>query len=543
MKTANGIIAIVGLVIFGFMASCTHRGPDIVGTGSGTESALVYGITGMAVDTTGKAVEGASVLLRPRKEPIITDTCNTARFDSVLTDSNGIFLFRNTLPGQYNIEIHDQQHQAILVQCVQPITDTLVNLGQNILRPTGVLRGRVQFQGIPSTYYANLYLREIYNHMIALDSGKFEIPLAAGNYSLQVVPLSHNYIVVDTFDIKVKPGDTTDIIIYVPLLNASNLDSNYIKDTIAVRAILDSNNISYPVKFFTWVKDGRITAFRCDFHWWTSSETADSVDLFVIPDEIGELSMLSSIEINGNNYYEYSTIYNKYHNYNDPNDTLTTMRISQKVSQLKSLISLKIKYKKLKVIPTLTGSKYLERLELIGCRIETVPDFIFDLSNLNVLNLQKNVIPMISSGIGKLQNLTYLDSSETYLSQMPYEISELAKLTYLDLSFNRLTNILGIEKLANLEELNIGANQITALPDAINKLSSLHYLFVGGNQLTQLPGGITQWSCYIDVMGNMLCDIPPETMTWITAHQVYTGSNCYRCTDTTSYWMKYQTCN
>ncbi|KAL6590712.1 L domain-like protein [Neocallimastix sp. 'constans'] len=132
--------------------------------------------------------------------------------------------------------------------------------------------------------------------------------------------------------------------------------------------------------------------------------------------------------------------------------------------------------------------KNLEKLSIIGttyncnedinlfegyyCPLATIPKSIFNLSKL------KEFTTDISSlkNINKLSNLEYLNLDRNYMKSIPSSIGELKNLVFLDLSGNDITEIPSfIGNLSSLEKLILNDNLFTKLPSSIGNLSKLKY--------------------------------------------------------------------
>lgn len=100
-------------------------------------------------------------------------------------------------------------------------------------------------------------------------------------------------------------------------------------------------------------------------------------------------------------------------------------------------------------------------LDLSASELTKVPDNVFRISGLTVLNVSHNRITgSIQTEIGKLVNLQVLDASYNQMTGVPAEIGHLSELEMLNLSNNRLTGLpheLG--DLKKLKTLDISGNK------------------------------------------------------------------------------------
>jgi internalin A len=148
--------------------------------------------------------------------------------------------------------------------------------------------------------------------------------------------------------------------------------------------------------------------------------------------------------------------------------------------------------RKLTAIPSeVFELEQLEALDLSHNRLAIVPDSIIQLQNLALLNLSDNELKVVPDVIDQLHNLTSLDLSNNELIAVPNVLGQLRNLTSLDLSNNKLIavpNALG--QLQNLTLLNLNLNQLVALPEAIAQLQNLTIFLLAGNCFQFIPDSI-----------------------------------------------------
>ena len=106
------------------------------------------------------------------------------------------------------------------------------------------------------------------------------------------------------------------------------------------------------------------------------------------------------------------------------------------------------------------SGEYSPTFDLSGKGLKTVPTEIFSRNDLKELDLSHNQISgSLTSEINKLKNLEVLDISSNQMTGVPAEIGQLSNLKILDLSFNLISGLpheLG--NLKNLKELYINGN-------------------------------------------------------------------------------------
>lgn len=108
------------------------------------------------------------------------------------------------------------------------------------------------------------------------------------------------------------------------------------------------------------------------------------------------------------------------------------------------------------------------------------------------LYLRGRKLKEIPSCIGNLDNLQELELGNNQLIILPETIGNLYNLELLSIDKNKLTNLPeSIGNLFNLKDLELYENQLTNLPESIGNLYNLENLFLSKNQLTNLPESIS----------------------------------------------------
>ena len=129
-------------------------------------------------------------------------------------------------------------------------------------------------------------------------------------------------------------------------------------------------------------------------------------------------------------------------------------------------------------------------LDLKGKRLSKIPDAVTELSEIEKLVLDRNMLIQLPTSISKLKNLTALtmDGPSNNLSELPAEIGDLRELRMLSVSNNQLVGLpISIQRLTKLEELHLDGNKLTELPAEIGDLRKLS---MSNNQLIGLPTSI-----------------------------------------------------
>ena len=118
-------------------------------------------------------------------------------------------------------------------------------------------------------------------------------------------------------------------------------------------------------------------------------------------------------------------------------------------------------------IPAVNGSPIVianNKLDLSNQNLTKVPEYVFNLTKLEELNLSNNQLTgAIQSQIGQLKKLKVLNASDNFMTGVPAEVGQLINLQVLDLSDNQLTGLPNeLGNLKNLQTFNISGNNYSA---------------------------------------------------------------------------------
>ncbi|XP_078583899.1 uncharacterized protein LOC144866412 [Branchiostoma floridae x Branchiostoma japonicum] len=156
----------------------------------------------------------------------------------------------------------------------------------------------------------------------------------------------------------------------------------------------------------------------------------------------------------------------------------------------------------------LNGRLYLD---FTNKRLTSIPEQVFDITDLEYLDLSKNKLTTIHESIGRLQKLYRLDADDNKLTSLPQEIASLQNLEELYLQTNTLTELPSeVGELKKLGWLYINDNQLVTLPASICSLRNLKMLVASNNELSELPAGFEQLQnlTKLYVGGNKLTELP-----------------------------------
>lgn len=124
------------------------------------------------------------------------------------------------------------------------------------------------------------------------------------------------------------------------------------------------------------------------------------------------------------------------------------------------------KNKKINGIANLTELKYLNLDEF---NFTSIPEEIFQLKNLVVLDLSMNQIKELPSAIAALSNLRELELTNNCFSGIPANIDLLPNLEYLTINNADFSGLLK-------PEMNMCENEMSSFPDVLSKMKQMKHV-------------------------------------------------------------------
>ncbi|XP_032875837.1 plant intracellular Ras-group-related LRR protein 7-like isoform X1 [Amblyraja radiata] len=120
--------------------------------------------------------------------------------------------------------------------------------------------------------------------------------------------------------------------------------------------------------------------------------------------------------------------------------------------------------------------------------LREIPPDIGSLENLEILTLSNNQLSCLPAEMEKLQKLQSLHLANNNFLELPVQVCQLCRLTFLDACDNKIKFIPhSICNLKYLETLLLYFNALQSLPDSICNLTLLRTLWLGNNNLRNLP--------------------------------------------------------
>lgn len=181
-------------------------------------------------------------------------------------------------------------------------------------------------------------------------------------------------------------------------------------------------------------------------------------------------------------------------------------------------LSLVLSPSELTSFPSSIGNlQELRKIDVCSNKLSTFPD-TSAMSGLSWLDLGDNQFTTLPPTIFTTPNLTFLNLFGNQLSSLPPELDKLVQLKKLYLGYNQLDDSSFpddsfFSSLVQLEELFLGGNLLTTLPNCLANLSSLTELCCSNCRLLDLPGsviGALSKLKHLHLTCNQLTSLPPE---------------------------------
>ncbi|KAJ6636220.1 Leucine-rich repeat-containing protein 47 [Pseudolycoriella hygida] len=159
--------------------------------------------------------------------------------------------------------------------------------------------------------------------------------------------------------------------------------------------------------------------------------------------------------------------------------------------------------------PQISNLTNLQTILLFGNQLSELPKSIGKLDKLKLLDVSRNKLASLPQEMSDLINLTTINLSNNELESFPTQL-KLTKLGQLDLSYNKLADFPDIcnEQFTNLSELKLQNNEIIEIPHHIQFLINLKHFNMSVNRVTALPKALASISKLKDLHldGNPISD-------------------------------------
>jgi|GEM_PF-1146982 Leucine-rich repeat (LRR) protein len=250
---------------------------------------------------------------------------------------------------------------------------------------------------------------------------------------------------------------------------------DYACDSSTVRQILDYNGLdTVNVKNVTGVHNNRIDSLNLT-----------GKGIRVLPAALGNLSSLKYLFLG---CIRFSGVAR------DPIcNSLDSL--PEEIGKLSELVGLNLDGNNLVKLPSsIGGLKKLSGLILEHNNLASLPAAIGELTELNSISLGYNPLLTLPDEIGALRKLRYFNLYATDIQKLPNTIGNWSNLQYIIIANTELTTLPNeFGKLTALVQAELYRNKLTSLPDSIVKLNNLQYLFVEYNRLCSPSNDIIKW--------------------------------------------------
>lgn len=140
-------------------------------------------------------------------------------------------------------------------------------------------------------------------------------------------------------------------------------------------------------------------------------------------------------------------------------------------------------------LENLNKADYLNKKELSlkNCRLKNIPKEVFQMTELEFLDISGNEISEIPSEISHLKKLKIIFFSSNLFTVFPISLSNCQSLTMIGCKSNLIEIIPENSFPIQLQWLILTDNKIKSIPKSIGKLKLLQKLMLAGNQIVDLP--------------------------------------------------------
>ena len=179
-------------------------------------------------------------------------------------------------------------------------------------------------------------------------------------------------------------------------------------------------------------------------------------------------------------------------------------RVEEAVAEFRKKRDLERGQKRGEILKTIKENPEIKELILKDDTLTQLPDEIWALRELEILDLRGLKLKTLPAEIANLKQLKELYLFNNKLEELPTEIGELQNLEVLYLGGNRLTSL--PDELKNLDQLKIltiDYNRLQTFPEAITELGSLKELRFGNNQIKKIPATISKLKGNIEIFGGI----------------------------------------
>jgi hypothetical protein len=471
------------------------------------------------------------------------------RAPDAYADSQGAYAVDSLDSGDYFIEAFSQRdsvlHSSVQAVALAGAAKSPVAVPVMIMRPVGFIAA--QLNGFDILGGVTVTISLIYHGFTITQTradslGRFWLnQVPAGAYDLEFAVSNSHYVIPRT-SLDVVAGDTVDIMV-TGLVSIEVLRANpgYIRDSAAVRALLDSNGIKMPVDsvvsimYVPGTGDYRIVDLRlanagvwrltadiCTLSYLRSMDLHGNL-LITLPSFIRTLGELSTINLNGNQLAalpDGMADLRRLSSLRLANNHLTAFPVW--IGGLADLMELSLSGNPITTLPAqIGGLTRLAQLYLDNCTIDSLPPEISGLRALSALTLQNNRLQRLPDAFTRLASLTKCDLQNNMLAALPDSMDALRNLEMLRLDGNNLGQFAAaLTRLPALKYLLMAGNGLRYLPEAVGAMKSLIILDLDSNYIAALPDSIVHLTDLqkLSIDANRICAPSAAIRAWLTAN-------------------------
>ncbi len=241
------------IVLFAFISMFISCSIDVAG-GATSETTNGVVVSGIVLSQDGEPVSDAYVLIRPTDFLTDTSEIDSTHIPDAITDGSGYFSIDSLTPGTYYVVANDHGKMVTrdTIEITSVVTDSLNPITITLL-PAAGFYGKIDRTDISDADNVYIQIYGMDRVTLADTSGEFLFSgLPAGSHIIRAISNNSTYGILEADTITIDPAENRDVGTFL-------LPFAFYRDTLAVRAILDSNGMAdVSVVLVTNSKNGRI---------------------------------------------------------------------------------------------------------------------------------------------------------------------------------------------------------------------------------------------------------------------------------------------
>jgi Leucine-rich repeat (LRR) protein len=165
----------------------------------------------------------------------------------------------------------------------------------------------------------------------------------------------------------------------------------------------------------------------------------------------------------------------------------------------------------------------IDKLDLSGLNLNTLPAEITLLAGLTELHLSNNPLQQVSHYLSHLPQLTILEMNNVQIHYIPPSICKMKQLQWLSLTNNRICIIPDfLTQLNHLRRLSLDHNEIAQIPDSLAELKTLQGVFLTHNKISEIPTSLKDLHSLIKLCldHNQIKSVPEDAVIALAKQQL-----------------------